>query len=75
MGLLVLFQAREKKEKEGRRMVLLLLQIKADLENVTNLEAKGGSDGSEFTFFFKVVVLFLLLSNHFPHPRNAFPEF
>jgi len=37
-------------------MVLLLLQIKAELENVTNLEAKGGSDGSEFTFFFKVVL-------------------
>lgn len=35
-------------------MVLLLLQIKAELENVTNLEAKGGSDGSEFTFFFKI---------------------
>lgn len=58
VGLLVLFQAEKKKEKEGRRMVLLLLQIKADLENVTNLEPKGGSDGSEFTFFFKVVVLF-----------------
>jgi hypothetical protein len=58
VGLLVLFQAEKKKEKEGRRMVLLLLQIKAELENVTNLEAKGGSDGSEFTFFFKVVVLF-----------------
>lgn len=35
-------------------MVLLLLQIKADLENLTNLTAKGGSDGSDFTFYFKV---------------------
>jgi hypothetical protein len=58
LGLLVLFQAEKKKGKEGRRMVLLLLQIKAELENVTNLEAKGGSDGSEFPFFFKVVDLF-----------------
>ncbi|CAM6090691.1 unnamed protein product [Calypogeia fissa] len=35
-------------------MVLLMLKIKADLENVTNLVPKGGSDGTEFTFYFKV---------------------
>eukprot|EP00249_Psilotum_nudum_P004647 c18151_g1_i2 orf=266-598(+) len=35
-------------------MVLLLLQIKADLENLTNLIPRGGSDGSPFWYFFKV---------------------
>ncbi|KAG6556267.1 hypothetical protein Mapa_002208 [Marchantia paleacea] len=35
-------------------MVLLMLKIKADLENLTNLNPTGGSDGSEFTFYFKV---------------------
>jgi hypothetical protein len=36
-------------------MVLLLLEIKAELESITNLVPKGGSDGSEYTFFFKVI--------------------
>lgn len=31
-----------------------MLKIKADLENVTNLVPQGGSDGTEFTFYFKV---------------------
>lgn len=35
-------------------MVLLLLEIKAELESITNLVPKGGSDGSEYTFFFKI---------------------
>lgn len=41
------------KEKQ-EVMVLLLLEIKAELENVTALVPSGGSDGSEYTFFFKV---------------------
>lgn len=35
-------------------MVLLLLEIKAELESITNLVPKGGSDGSEYSFFFKI---------------------
>ncbi|KAL3688371.1 hypothetical protein R1sor_014680 [Riccia sorocarpa] len=35
-------------------MVLLLVKIKADLENITNLQPTGGSDGSEFTYYFKI---------------------
>ena len=37
-------------------MVLLLLEMKAELESITNLVPKGGSDGSEYTFFFKVLI-------------------
>lgn len=36
-------------------MVLLLLEIKAELENITNLVPKGGSDGTEYTYYFKVI--------------------
>jgi len=42
-------------------MVFLLLEIKAELESITNLVPKGGSDGSEYTFFFKVVRLLLFV--------------
>lgn len=35
-------------------MVLLLLEIKAELENITNLVPKGGSDGTEYTYYFKI---------------------
>lgn len=35
-------------------MVLLLLEIKADLESLTDLRPQTGSDGSEYMYFFKV---------------------
>jgi hypothetical protein len=43
-----------REQQKSGTMVLLLLEIKAELENITNLMPKGGSDGSEYTFFFKV---------------------
>ena len=45
---------KDESEQKSGTMVLLLLEIKAELENITNLVPKGGSDGSEYTFFFKV---------------------
>ena len=42
------------RRKGSGAMVLLLLEVKAELESITNLVPKGGSDGSEYTFFFKV---------------------
>jgi len=43
-----------REQQKSGTMVLLLLEIKAELENITNLMPKGGSDGSEYTFFFKI---------------------
>lgn len=38
-------------------MVFFLLEIKVEFENIINLVFKGGFDGMEYIYYFKVIYL------------------